>query len=314
MIQTIIDLLDAAAGMHLSTAVRHGIAELQPVDGGTQPVVYASDGSFVQIANDNAGSLSYWRLSGRESERQVDIVGSACGGFEVTMPLRFVAMVDRALCPSVAGAARSASWAMMDVDTSIVTATDAVTVDFTGVGVDTDSRRVYQQEFGTALTSTTKAWVAIDISVVVVGQAECFAECGPSGDFLCKLIEAKTWAQIKTCLTQAQIDAAEADLCTSGTLCEVVNGADPSEVVACIENDGDVPIYLCEIIDSTAATADLIVECIGNAGKTAAVQALICEPCPMTVNVTVNGDAQPPIEDVDPCEDNTITINITYNG
>lgn len=32
--------------------------------------------------------------------------------------------------------------------------------------------------------------------------------------------------------------------------------------------------------------------------------------CPMTVNVTVNGVPQTPIEDVDPCVDNTVTITI----
>jgi len=35
--------------------------------------------------------------------------------------------------------------------------------------------------------------------------------------------------------------------------------------------------------------------------------------CLMTVNVTVDGVPQTPIEDVDPCVDNTVNINITYS-
>lgn len=41
-----------------------------------------------------------------------------------------------------------------------------------------------------------------------------------------------------------------------------------------------------------------------------------CPPsgeCPMTVNITVDGVAQGPVEDVDPCVENTFNINITYS-
>jgi hypothetical protein len=35
-----------------------------------------------------------------------------------------------------------------------------------------------------------------------------------------------------------------------------------------------------------------------------------CDPCLLTVNITVNGEAETPIEDVDPCVENTINIVI----
>jgi hypothetical protein len=41
-----------------------------------------------------------------------------------------------------------------------------------------------------------------------------------------------------------------------------------------------------------------------------------CPPsgdCPMTVNITVDGVSQDPVENVDPCVDNTFNINITYS-
>ena len=93
-------------------------------------------------------------------------------------------------------------------------------------------------------------------------------------------------------------------------LCDTVQANSADEVVACIE-DGDVPLALCAIIDRDAATADLIVECIGNAGKTADVQDLICDPCLMTVRIYVNGVLDQTITDVNPCEDNTINIHPT---
>lgn len=64
-----------------------------------------------------------------------------------------------------------------------------------------------------------------------------------------------------------------------GDLCTQVTAADPSEVVACVVANGDVPVYLCNFIATDEATADIIVECIGNADKTAEVEAILCAPC-----------------------------------
>ncbi len=289
MIQDIIDTLDAAIAENLPTAVRYGLAELQPVEGGTQPVVYAGDGSFTQIANDNAGSFSYWRYAGKETDKMVDIGGSACGGFEVTMPLRFVAMVDRAICPSVQNAARAASWAAIDTNDTILSTTKAILVNFSSTSVDTDSRRVYGQEFGTSLPSTTKAWVAIDINVVVTGQPECFDPCERTGTFLCRLIQSKTWAQIQQCLTDAQEAAAIAALCGGGpcpTECEVLAAiTDPLTVAPCVEDDMAIAMG-GSFIQRPAYTADVIVEQIGNAGKTDDVCALL--PCAEAL-IQING-------------------------
>lgn len=278
MIQTVIDALDAAIALNLPTVNRHGVAELMQVEGGMMPVVYADNGSFVPIANDNSGTFSYWRYNGKESDKGVDLAGSACGGYEVTMPLRFVAMVDRAICPNVQNAARAAAWGAMDTDSSIRSAINAVSVNFPSSAVDTDSRRVYQQEFGKGLENADKAWVAIDITVQVTGLAECFDPCERTGSFLCRLIQAKTWAQIQKCLTDAQ-EAAAIDALCGIDICEQIGQLDGQAVVACIAS-GEVPIALCTIMARPEATPDIGVECIGNAGLTSEYQALLCTPQP----------------------------------
>ena len=216
MIQTLISMLDAAIAQHLPTVKRHGLAELQPVDGGTQPVVYADNGSFVQIASDNSGTFSYWRMLSAERTTSVEIPGQACDAFVVTIPLRFVAMVDRTLCPQVQDAARAGLWAAIDADDSIRSVTRAISIDFNSTGVDADSRKVYQQEFGRPLENASKAWVAIDMSVVVTGNPECFDPCDAVGDFFCAMIQKRTWAQVQACLTEAQEAAAIAALCDVG--------------------------------------------------------------------------------------------------
>ena len=252
MIQTLISMLDAAIAQRLPTVKRHGLAELQPVDGGTQPVIYADNGSFVQIANDNSGTFSYWRMLSAERTTSVQITTQACDAFVVTIPLRFVAMVDRTLCPQVQDAARAGLWAAIDADDSIRLVTRAISIDFNSTGVDADSRKVFQQEFGRQLENASKAWVAIDMSVVVTGNPECFDPCGAVGDFFCAMFQKRTWAQVQACLTDAQEAAAIAALCDGGA-------------------------------------------------------------CPYDGVIIVNGVNEGTFGPFDPCEDNTININITFS-
>lgn len=128
-------------------------------------------------------------------------------------------------------------------------------------------------------------------------------------EFTCEELQDPT-----TGLTTAQLGSGCLNCSGVGCdTCTVVNAADPSVVVACIEAEGDVPIYLGQIVDSDQATPDLIVEAIENAGKGAAVEALICTPCLMTVNIYVDGNLAETQADVDPCEDNTFNINISYS-
>ena len=303
MIRTVIQALDAAIATHIPTVVRHGIAELHPADGGTAPVAYASDGSFQQITSDSSGTFSYWRLNGQQKDQETEVVGQCDSGFEVTVPLRFVAMVDRSTCPVVSDAAFSASWAARDAVDAIRVTINAISISLSQTSIDTDTRRVYQQEYGRPLDNADKAFLAIDVSVVVVGNAECFDPCGDTGDFLCRMIQSRQWATIQACLTQAQEDAAIAALCEGGpcpTDCEVIEGMDASEIVACVPS-GDRTELLCEVMDTAEATPEAIVVCLDGANKTDAVRDIICTPCPKCdpLTITINGVEYKEIED--PC-------------
>lgn len=85
--------------------------------------------------------------------------------------------------------------------------------------------------------------------------------------------------------------------------------------------DGDTP-YVASIQPSTTSASEaagIVWEVFDGVAPAPTVrQATIAdrcpcppsEPCLLTVNITVNGEAETPIEDVDPCVENTININI----
>jgi hypothetical protein len=126
-------------------------------------------------------------------------------------------------------------------------------VDFSSGSVEVQSSRVYNQEFGGGLdVNPNKTLVAIDVTISVTGRSSCFEPCTPTPDFFCALIEAKTWAKIKGCMTAGQIADAIEDLCDDAPcdpLSVRVNGepyatiADPCGGIASVEVvQGDVPV------------------------------------------------------------------------
>lgn len=82
--------------------------------------------------------------------------------------------------------------------------------------------------------------------------------------------------------------------------CEVIEGMDASEIVACVPS-ADRPALLCEVMDTAEATPEAIVVCLDGANKTDAVKAIICNPCPECdpLDVVVNDEAYATVED--PC-------------
>lgn len=228
MIQTIIEAFDLAGGDALGVVTRHGLAELRPVGGGTAPYTYAGDGQWTQIATDANGSWSYWRIAAPIVETSVP--GNTCtNDFRATYQLRFVTVVDRSVCPVIEDAARAALSAMRGTVNEASRALKLKRLNADTGRVDIDSRRVYQAEFGQAGdVPSDRAIIAIDITVVALGRPECFAPCGDQGSLLCQVIESRTWEAIKACMSEAQIAAAEADLCEGGGPCNptTVNGTE----------------------------------------------------------------------------------------
>ena len=101
------------------------------------------------------------------------------------------------------------------------------------------------------------------------------------------------------------------------TDCEVIEGMDASEIVACVPS-GDRTALLCEVMDTAEATPEAIVVCLDGANKTDAVRDIICTPCPecdecsstLTVRVYLNGSLEETLTGLDACDDQTYNINI----
>jgi hypothetical protein len=249
MIQTILQALDQAAAEHLPVGARYLLVEQQRTGTGVAPHRYDGNGRWTPIANDNAGTFSYWRLTSPIKEQEVDAAG-CYDVFEAVYSLRLVAMVDRSLCPDLIDVARGAATAVRGTDDGIRASLKLRTVDFGVSSVEVNSQRVYTQEFGGTLdVNPDKALVSIDIAVTITGKSNCFAPCEATADYLCGLIEAQTWQRIKGCMTEAQIAAAIADLCVgsscdfditvnvNGVFVETIPGVDP-----CVDNTLNITI------------------------------------------------------------------------
>ena len=252
MIQQILQALDAAAAQHLPVALRHLLTEQQPTGTGIAPHVYVGNGNWNPIANDNAGTFSYWRLMSPIREQEVDAPG-CFDAFQATYNLRLVSMIDRDICGDVFDATRAAATAIRNTDDDLRAALKLMLVDFSSGSVEVQSSRVYSQEFGGGLdVNPNKTLVAIDVTISVTGRSSCFEPCTPTPDFFCALIEAKTWSKIKDCMTAGQIADAIEDLCDDAPcdpLSVRVNGepyatiVDPCGGIASVEVvQGDVPV------------------------------------------------------------------------
>lgn len=226
MISTIIEALDLAASENVTVAARNGLAELV---NGVGPATYNGT-DWTPIANDNAGTFSYWRLNGQVRE-QADESTTTCGNvFTATYPLRYVAMVDREACGGIE-AARAAATAIRATEKALRAALGANLVEFRSVSVNVDSSAVARSEQLPEL-EPNKSLLSIDVQLAVTGRASCFGPCEDAGTFLCRVIEAQTWARIKACMTEAQIEAATDDLCdgSGGCTVDVVVNVDGVEV------------------------------------------------------------------------------------
>ena len=286
MIQTIIEALDLAASEVLPVVTRHGLAEQR----GGAPHVYAGDGQWTPIATDAGGTFSYWRLTGPVSETSVE--GTSCNNdFQATYQLRLVSFLDREVCPSVIDAARAAMSAIRGSDDGIRQAIGLRRVGISTARMDVDSPRVYAQEFGSAGdVPTDRMLVAIDATLVVIGKAQCFLPCGEVKSLLCASVSAASWARIKACMSEAQIDAAEADLCEGGP-------CDPTTVNG---TESDTPTILVQQGGVNVGTLN---------PATGVHNVPECDPCPFDIELYVDAVLVDTILDVEPCINNTLNIN-----
>jgi hypothetical protein len=300
MIQQILQALDAAAAQHLPVALRHLLTEQQPTGSGIAPHVYVGNGNWNPIANDNAGTFSYWRLMSPIREQEVDAPG-CFDAFQATYNLRLVSMIDRDICGDVFDATRAAATAIRNTDDELRAALKLMLVDFSSGSVEVQSSRVYNQEFGGGLdVNPNKTLVAIDVTISVTGRSSCFEPCTPTPDFFCALIEAKTWAKIKDCMTAGQIADAIEDLCDDAP-CDPLSVQVNGEPYATIE-DPCGGIASVEVVQGGVQVGELI------GGQ------WVVPECPPCDDLTISINAEDSVIVVpNPCGE-SVAIAVTQGG
>jgi hypothetical protein len=286
MIATIIEVLDIIADGRLSAPTRYGLAELKPIGEGSAPAVYVSGGSWTNITVDSGGNWSYWRLTEKVKEYP-DTRTAACLLLTQEQSLRLVTLVDREVCDNLPDIARASASDMRRGSQGVRAAIPGSIVEISVTGIDTDTERVFASEFkgiGQGV-NTNKALVAIDLVVKVTASEQCFDACGSPVDLTCRIIDVASNAKVVDCLGPTRVE----EICNTDcpTMCEQVAEADGAEVVECIADD-QMNLALCAAIARPESTADIIVECIGNADKTDGVRALICVACD-DATVELNG-------------------------
>ena len=300
MIQQILQALDAAAAQHLPVALRHLLTEQQPTGSGIAPHVYVGNGNWNPIANDNAGTFSYWRLMSPIREQEVDAPG-CFDAFQATYNLRLVSMIDRDICGDVFDATRAAATAIRNTDDDLRAALKLMLVDFSSGSVEVQSSRVYNQEFGGGLdVNPNKTLVAIDVTISVTGRSSCFEPCTPTPDFFCALIEAKTWSKIKDCMTAGQIADAVEDLCDDAP-CDPLSVRVNGEPYATIE-DPCGGIASVEVVQGGVGVGELI------GGQWVVPE---CPPCD-DLSISINAEDGVIIVP-NPCGEN-VAIAVTQEG
>ena len=312
MIGAIIQVLDAVAAGRLSAPARNGLCELIPVESGTAPAKYVGGDSWQIISVDSGGDWSYWRLTDRIREARDERMASCDTIITATHSLRLVTLISREVCDSAIDTARAAASDMRKASRTVRDATGAMTAEIAVSGIDADSARVYAAEFkgvGGAIPAG-KMLVAIDMVVAITGREECFGDCGNPIDPTCAVIATASDANVAECLGGRLDEICDNAPCP--TPCEVIEELDASEIVACVPS-ADRPALTVASIGTPEATAEVIVVGMDQAGKTDAVKAIICAPCLVDVPIRVDTVLVETLEDLDPCEAQTININITYS-
>lgn len=248
MITQAIEVLDAAAS-GLPVAKRNGLAEQVQRGDSIIPAVYVGGGDLVNVATDLSGTWSYWRQTSKVTTTpQAAFTADRVERHTVT--LRLVALLDRAneVCGNIPGVLQSVSSSLAGSYKALQTALSAYRVQVRATDLNSNSDEVYREELaraGVGRVPTNRALIAIDVRLEVDAKVGCLPGCGEiipvTPGTPCEIIAARTWPQVKGCMTEGQIDAAIADLCDGGScpvdveirfngvLVQTLNDLDPCE-------------------------------------------------------------------------------------
>jgi hypothetical protein len=227
MTERIVDYLSALVSTVGDIDTVHCLAERRTINDADNnkteiPYVYANGGNYRPVEVDG-GSVSYWRLGSPISMTEGE-------GFSVpkplsaTYPLRFFAIVNRDNINPLTYSQDVANVLQQENSTDLRTQLGAKRVKITVNAVETETSKLWREEFKVPVEDLhyTRAMIAIDVTVNVVANRECWVNCDSYPDIL----QGFPWCSE----TEATIDRLT------------------PEQIACVEN------YLCEIVPCNDAT------------------------------------------------------------
>lgn len=169
MIDALVDILNEAIGLNVQT--KHGLAQL--IQG--RPHVHVGDGQWRPIAQDTDGAWSYFRINGQMGVDSADI-GLPCAGVSATVPLRYVALLNRSECDELPGMMVSIAGDIRGTSGAVKAAIGAVRVAFPSIRPSIDEATV--QELGSEVNvPLNRVLVTLDITAQIVGEDSCLTSC-----------------------------------------------------------------------------------------------------------------------------------------
>jgi hypothetical protein len=227
MTERIVDYLSALVATVGDIETSYCLAERRTINDADNnkteiPYVYATGGNYRPVEVDG-GSVSYWRLGSPISMTEGE-------GFSVpkplsaTYPLRFFAIVNRDNINPLTYSQDIANVLQQENSNDLRTQLGAKRVKITVNAVETETSKLWREEFKVPVEDLhyTRAMIAIDVTVNVVANRECWVNCDSYPDIL----QGFPWCSE----TEATIDRLT------------------PEQIACVEN------YLCEIVPCDDAT------------------------------------------------------------
>jgi hypothetical protein len=244
---------------------------------------------FKPIITDANGGVSYWRANGAQSVSQLDRTAACGDAVRVAIPMALIAFVRREQCDAPDQLLNAAAH-QLRASTKVVrnSIAGAFGVSIGGITLGTDTVR--SSEVQEAVVPTSMVVLALTCVIYVDASADCLDQCGEPYDLVCAVIGGASNAKVAECL--------------GGRLDEICDGGGPCDPTTVNGTESDTP---------TITVLQGGVE-VGTLNPATGVHTVpeCDEPCLVDAFIYVDGELVEVQNNLDPCEAQTININISW--
>lgn len=275
MIARILDSIEAVVSGRFPAHTRFGLAAQWPTDGGIRPFELVGGGQGRPILEDSNGNLSYWRITGKIEQRRTD----QCDEVTWILPLRLAYLIDATsdTCDDVPAAMLDIMLQVGTMERAVQTAIQGASATFLSIGAEVGTIRAAAAESPGLIPPPQKAFCYLDMTLSVQGTEECLQIC-----------DTEPYDPCANCGDGP---------CEDATV--EINGVE----VATVASGGTSEIEVLQggsPVGSLVGDQWIIPECPGGG-------------CLFDLIVNVDGVQVETQNDVDPCVDNVLNVNITYS-